>query len=606
MNCSTGTMATGSAAGQPAPVPAGGRITSQWRLSFDALLAALEKLPAMTEQRFLKVGAMLEEISARLRTVGAGADRAARMMSGGETLSVVTDMELLLDRLEDDFLAADRTAAQVGRLLGGILGELRDMDRLMESFKGHVGNLRMLKLLTNIQGASLAERGVGFRKVADDIGVLAQNIDGKSTAILSRVRTLNAELVKGRDMVAALGVAQQQLNRKMAGAVRGKIALLAEMHGNCSVAARDLSSRSGEISRHVGAIVVSLQFQDITRQQMEHAREALAGVRLRVAAEGASATAGILPAELAGICALQSAQLASSADELVAAVSGIDSGLQGVAREAAASSARVHGLFQQADGIGRSSLADIELGLNSLLKAFSENLAVRESFADIILATTAAMGEITGFAGEIDLLGSEIRLIALNAIIKAVQAGKDGAAFSVIAETVKQQSDDICRQAATINTTIQTVTRHVDDLRRETLGEDESTSLLRTDELATAVARLKGLITAAGELLLGTDQAADSLADTIHGATAALASTALVAFVGEELRPRLELLAVGLLPGVQAAGQGGWSAGVKGAERRYTMGSERAVHQKFLGGVVVGGREGKAGDDHFAANVEFF
>ena len=585
-------------------LPVGGRITPQWQLSLDALIECLERLPAMTELRFLKVGSMLQEISALLLTIGKGADIAARMMSGEESLSVIRDMELLLDRLEQDFLAADRTAEQTGNLLGGILGELGNMGRLLESFKGHVGNLRILKLLTNIQVASLRERGIGFRNVAADIGALSQNIHLKSNAILSRAKTLNAALVKGRAMVAALGVTQKQLNRTMVGAVRTKIAIMAEMHSNCSIAARDICNRSGEISRNVGSIVVALQFQDITRQQMEHALESLVEVQKRIASEG------MLSAESAGICALQSVQLANSADELVTAVTAITSSLEVVANEASGSSARVHGLFQQADGVGRSSLADIELSLGSLSGAFAENMTASESLADIIQATTAAMGEITGFAGEIDFLGSEIRLIALNAIIKAAQAGKEGSAFSVIAENIKQQSDDICRQAATINSSIQTITRYVIDLHHEMHGEGDRASSLRKEELATTVTRLRGLIDEAGKLLLSTDKAADSMADTIAGTVAALSSRELIATVQSDLLPRVKRLVAGL------ALNDSRSDGLLGAELRYTMGSERAVHQKFLGGADSGywnGEPGKGffsssptGDNHFDSNVEFF
>jgi len=591
------------------PLSAGCRLTPQWRFSLDALIEELERLPSLTELRFLKVGTKLQEISVQLLTISEGADQAARTMSGEEALSVIRDMELLLDRLEADFAAADRTAVQVGTLLAGIFEELREMERLMESFKGHVGNLRMLKLLTNIQGASLAERGTGFRNVATDIGTLSQNINGKSIAILSRIKTLNADLAKGRAMVADLGMTRQQLNRRMVDTVRTRIAIMVEMHGKCSVAARDISSRSGEISRDVASIVVAMQFQDITRQQMEHAREALVGVRQRVASESGS-VAGIISDELAGICALQSAQLANSADELVNAVTRIAASLQGVSAGASNSSALVHGLFQQADGVGRSSLADIELGLNSLVGAFAENMAAKESLAGIIHSTTAAMEEITGFAGEIDFLGSEIRLIALNAIIKAAQAGKDGAGFSVIAENVKNQSDDICRQAATINATIQAITRRVIDLRQEMHGEGERTSLLLTEELTATVERLKGLVAEAGDLLLRTDQAADSLAGTIAGTTAALASREIITIVQNDLLPGLERLAV------RRGLHDSRSDGVQAAELRYTMGSERAVHQKFLGGGDPGGRNGEPGKGlfssyptcagHFDNNVELF
>jgi len=592
------------------------RITPQWQLSLDALITELERLPAMTELRFLKVGAMLQEIAARLLTVGEAADMAAGRLSGEEAQGVIKDMELLLDRLEDDLLAADRSAGQISSLLGRILDELGVMEQLMENFTGHIGNLRMLKLLTNIQGASLTQGGMSFGNVATDIGTLSENIQIKSNAILTKGKSLNDYLAKGSVVVTGLVETQQKLSRTMVGSVRTEIAIMAEMHAKCSLAARDLSNRSGEISRNVSSIVVALQFQDITRQQMEHARDALVEVRKRLASERESANTGLLSDEMADICLLQAAQLANSADELVNAVTGIATGLQAVSREAADSSARVHGLFSQADSVERSSLADIELGLKSLLDAFAENMTVRERLADIIQATTLAMGEITGFAKEIDFVGSEIRLIALNAIIKAARAGKEGAAFGVIAENINKQSDEICCQVTTINTTIQTISRHVTDLRQGTPGQAGGSAVLRRDELATTTDRLKGLIYEAGELLLGTDHAADSLTETIAATTAALASRELIATVQKDLLPRIERLAGGMQSGFRKGLHGRRAEGVQDAELRYTMGSERAVHQELVGGgtpVSWNGSSVKnllcapvAGNAHFDNNVEFF
>ncbi len=588
-------------------IPADTRTTPQWRLSLLGLIADLERLPALTELRFLQAGTRLQEISARLLAVGAAADRTAAKVSGEETQAVIQEMALLLDRLEEDFIAADRTVGQVSDLLNGIVDELADMGRLMESFKRHVGNLRMLKLLTNIQVASLTKKGMSLKNVASDIGTLSENIQLKSNAILSRGRALNADLIKGSAMVAGLGITQQKLNRTMVGAVRTKIVIMADMHAKCTNIATNLSNRSGEMSRNVGSIVVSLQFQDITRQQLEHARDALIEVEKRLAPAAGGADTGLLSADLAGICVLQVAQISNSAAELVSAVSGIDSGLQAVSREASDSAARIHGLFSQADGVGRSSLADIELGLKSLLAAFAENMSVREKLAGIVQATTLAMGEITGFAEEIDLVGSEIRLIALNAIIKAAQAGKEGAAFGVIAATIKQQSDDICSQATTINTTIRAITRHVTDLRHGALGQDQGSTTLRSDELAMTVDKLKGLINETGELLLGTDMAAKSLTEAIDAATAALASRELIGTVQNDLIPKIERFATGLPAGVPKGLQGRWTEGIQDAELRYTMGSERAVHQELTGAVVPGGWKGSAGGDgHFDNNIEFF
>src|SRR5512138_3727169 len=103
---------------------AGERFSLQWQLSLDSLIDELERLPGMTELRFLKVGAMLQEISRQLLAIGSGTDKVAAMMSGEEAVKIIRTMEQLVDGLELDFIAANRAAGFVENLLGRIFDEL--------------------------------------------------------------------------------------------------------------------------------------------------------------------------------------------------------------------------------------------------------------------------------------------------------------------------------------------------------------------------------------------------------------------------------------------------------------------------------------------------
>lgn len=591
------------------------RLTVQWFVFLDRVIEELERLPSLTEQRFLNVGTKLRTLVDRLREMEESATAAGRLMSSEETLLAIHELEEILSRMEEYFHVADQVAIGAGSALNAILRELITIHRLMKTFKEQVGNLRMLKILTSIQSATHGGHGAGFQNVADDIGNLSEQVQAKSTAIIARIKSLHGDLEKAIRMTTALEENQKRLSHQVVTAIHHNISSFAGMHASCSDAARDVSGHSAEISRDVGEVVVSLQFQDITRQQMEHVSEALVTVRQSL---GDGAGNAILPGEAAEVCSLQVAQLENSVDELMAAMTRITVSLQGVSRQAAEVAVNVHGLFRQADLVGHASLSDMESGLASVVTAFTENVTTNDRLADIVQGVARAMTEITAFAEDIDYLGSEIRLIALNAIVKAAQAGKDGAAFSVIAETVKRLSEEICLQAAAITASIRAIAEHVTELQHHLASGSEgeetvSDAELRKVELATAISRLKEITAAVTALLARTDEASESLADIVDGALFALDSSEIMATLRSDVISRLDKL-------VQTAGGGvrvvaGRSAGLGNVEQGYTMQSERKVHQLFAASLPAGeeahslhrsGSHGGADEAGFGDNVEFF
>jgi methyl-accepting chemotaxis protein len=590
-----------------------------WLDALDGLIAGLDRLPPLTEKSFLLVCANLQDLCGRLRGISANAAQAALIMSGRDTLSVIEGLQIVLGSMEEQLAATNRTAGRAVVGLGLIIGELDDIHRLMASFKDRVGTLRMLKIITNIQGAGLTRGAAGFQKVAADIGTLSKNVQTKSSAIIDKRRELHAELEKAVTMASSLKDKQKKLTDRVVADIQHGIASLAGMHEKCAVAADHIAAHSGEMSRELSEVVMALQFHDITRQQMEHARAALAEVRHHLRKAQREATAHDLSSSLGSVCALQTAQIASSTGELGSVVVSISRNLEGVSRDAATASASVHTLFGLAGSVGQASITEIESGLSAVLTSFAENETTTRHLTGIMLSVTAAMGEIISFAEDIDYVGSEIKLIALNAIVKAAHAGKDGAAFGVIAETVKLQSEEICRQASAITAAIGRITVHVDGLRSELQaeciaspdGQPEAVGIGR--HMETALSTLKGLSDTVMALLAQTEDTATGLASDIESTIARLDNRELRELIDEEIpchRDRL-MLAVRKCTRGKAAGSGRKS--LETLQQRYTMQSERKVHELFaaeafagrsLPGFAPAGR-GRIEDD-FGDNVELF
>ncbi len=571
------------------------------------LIRALENAPALTERGFLDVGTTLQGVRAQIREISEKSAAAAGFISGGEIPALVEGLGNTLERLERLAAAAGGRAELAIDRFSRMREGLDRVAKLMETFQERVATLRMMKTLTTIQSASLGRTAWGFQGVAADIGKLSQNVQAKSAGVIQKARQLNAELKKALAMVQGLGARQNDLGRVVAETIRHGIGSLTAMHEQCAGAAIGVSDRSGEMSREVGEVVMAMQCHDITRQQMQHVRESLAELCLSLRRGGDAE--GDRLADISSVCELQAAQLTNTVNELGLAVARISANLQRISRNAADASARAHELSGLADRVGRSSMGEIESGLALVLAAIDENVATGRELTRVMAAVTGAMGEIAAFLGDIDEIGAEIRLIALNAIIKAAQAGRDGAALSVIAQTVEHQSEDICRQVTVITDTILAITGSLDELREElgeggaAAGREAEMEKVRAD-LGSFLESLGAMNDTVMALLADVDRATVNLCADVERANGAICAQNVEGLLQDEIIPRLTTLALSARAALRSLPEGE-TRGVTAAAGRYTMRSERDVHAAFAAPAERGA--GAAYDAHgLGDNVEFF
>jgi methyl-accepting chemotaxis protein len=578
----------------------------------DGLVIELDKLPGLTEKSILTVSANLQGLCGRLQRISENAGQAALLMSGQDALYVIEALGHALGCMED-LLGA--TSLIVDRSISGlcrIIAELEDVQQLVTNFKERARTLRMLQMITNIQGASLTKGTAGFQQVAADIGTLSLNVQGKTASMTQKSHALSAELQNAVTMVSALQGSQRKLTSRIIADIRHAIDTLAGMHEKSALAAEQLAESSGSMSHEVSEVVMAMQFHDITRQQLEHTRTALTDARLKLVTSPGEETVQELSAFSAErVCALQAAQIANSINELKNAIARIGKNLGVLAGDAVTTSRNVHSLFGMAGIVGQTSIAEIETGLASVLSAFAENRTVIGHLATNMLAVTAAMGEVTSFAENIDFIGSEIKLIALNAIIKAVQAGKDGSAFVVIATSVKQESEEICRQASAITASICRITEHVNSLQAELLTVQSATpeGQEALGDMPGALSTLRRLSENVIGLLAQTDRMATGLATDIEETVSCLDNRELKTLLQQEIPSRLNRLVMAVRRIDHGSLAGAGSNALDTFHNQYTMRSERKVHELFAAEAFADHDFSTAiplADDDLGDNVELF
>ena len=345
---------------------------------------------------------------------------------------------------------------------------------------------------------------------------------------------------------------------------------------------------------------MSMQTHDIVRQQIEHVDQTLTELGSRLAAGSAGAD------EVACICELQSAQLRHAAAELDGAVQAIVGNLREVARKQSGLSQETRDMAGVADQTGSSFFTGMQRDISVVSAALLESSKVSQSLCLAMGAVAETVGEISSFVGDIEKIGEEIKLIALNAQIKSAYTGDEGAALGVLAEAIQRLSIDAIDHTTVVSRTLQAIIAVTEGLnngisRENTTLEGEVRGMVAS--LSSLLDVLQGVNEALLRSLSRMDDGVTRLSSDIDQVTSGITVHRKVAQV-------LEGAVLGLA-GITREARRIAPASAQGANldelaSRYTMHSERRIHESLFEGTPSAGQLPTPVDDELGGNVELF
>jgi methyl-accepting chemotaxis protein len=192
------------------------------------------------------------------------------------------------------------------------------------------------------------------------------------------------------------------------------------------------------------------------------------------------------------------------------------------------------------------------------------------------------MQEVTGFVTDIEDIGSEIDLIALNAQIKAAHTGREGAALGVLAEAIKRLSVDAINQTDAVSKTLLQINQSTTHLFQEATEETEQLGARITvmeEELSGILTALGSMNTDLMDLLSGLNSRVDGLTEDIERTTS-----------GIDVHERAERMAYDVMAGLDRIvararqlepASSEFKENLRYMEERYTMQCERHIHEKL-------------------------
>lgn len=419
----------------------------EWAQGLEILGRDLARVIPDREEAFLALGADIQAFSSKAKAMAKQAAALTELTAGEDIAQIVETLGGELDQI-NAVCGLSCRREDLGRL-EQVVKLIGSLERRTGSFRKIVRTLQMLGVTTRIESARLGEKGRGFMTLAGQVDSLGRNIIDHWAKIQADAKHLGDQVSSALARTGTLVREQQTVTEEALSSGQANLATLARLSEHSAGASLTLSKRTGEVSRHVGSIVASLQFHDITRQQVEHVCEAVEDMARMLDEETGSGSSDAdlrrmqeTACWIADVCSLQASQLThcrkafeQAIDTLIADLSSIAETVDGLNRD-------LGGMLNSESDSSRNVLDQIEANVHHLIDFMRGFGAKSEELGGIMVQVGETVAQMAGFVGNIEEVGSEIELIALNASVQAAHTGDEGLALGVLAGAIQHLSMD--------------------------------------------------------------------------------------------------------------------------------------------------------------------
>ncbi|MFP4479268.1 MAG: methyl-accepting chemotaxis protein [Desulfohalobiaceae bacterium] len=586
-----------------------------WMQGLDQMLPALQGLIADREGDFLQIGSGVRELSQMARDLAHGAIDLAGQASGQGLQEGVQELQASIHRMDSSQGQAD--LGHIQQKCQELTQPVMQLQKEMFSFRPILKHLRVLSMSIRIESARLGSEGSRFQSLAQEVEALGQKTDSYSREVTGKTHQLLQRLEVVQHKVQSAREGQDTAVAPLLQGVQSNVAELSRLQAMSERISGSVSQRSQNIKEQIEEIYSSVQFHDISRQQVEHVQHVLEEVRevlqseLRVEQQE---EARDLVAWLGDVSGLQVRQLEATREELARAMQRIRQSLESIGSAVAAQEKEL----QEFPGLGAAGeesvlstlerdAAKLRSSLQSATSSFTEVISNLEDMAGVLQ-------EVEGFLGTLQEIGDEVELIALNASIKSAHTGDMGRPLGVLAEAIRKLSQEAKQLVQRVSQALQQISSLAQDFQAQ--AQEARTGAQETEKLCSALDEILGRISLAnvqvGELYSFLQEQGRSFLHRTRNLQDKLELQYQVEEDMAGIMNKLREVEEQVCSYVPRETQTSHSQRLDDILRRYTMESERLVHLAFSGHEETSSesREQKlaSGQDteEFEDNVELF
>jgi len=244
------------------------------------LTGQLKEVTEQTEQAALDMGEKFMTIVGRARKQAENASGAlASMGAAGGEASLVQVTRQTFAEVMGSLEALTSSAVQTQKDLSVVTSDATSIKKIVSEIEYIAQQTNLLALNAAIEAARAGESGKGFSVVADEVRKLSDRSNTAADKIKKLIIKIEADMVamnqKTEQNTAENTAKSTGAGRAVEEALTALDAVMVEAKGRLD----GLKTETESLAKDISGIIVSMQFQDITRQRIEHVIEPLTKLR---------------------------------------------------------------------------------------------------------------------------------------------------------------------------------------------------------------------------------------------------------------------------------------------------------------------------------------
>lgn len=553
--------------------------------SLESLRLDLASVDQVTETIFLDLGRKIEGFHCRALEISSGTENVFTLLQGESGEVTLQHLQLLVERCNLWLGATSDKSTKICALLNDVNRQVGGFDAPVSGLRKVIKTLHSLRVSTRIEAAKGYATGAEvLAKSLDELGSLVHE---KITEIFERSEVLRPMIDASLEMEQKAQYGAGRIARKEIEQARHLLNALME---DCLEAGQwtgRLKSRSEEVAQSFGELIVALQFQDITRQRLEHVEKALSALGMhteKMQQSNVETNIEDVTRLYQSICRLQHDQLNLACDEFMKAAGNLANNLHMMTSSVLSMAEDTRELSRSTDIDSEHRFEKVLGVLKNIADYLDQTLSVHQDAGQKLTEVCDGIQEVSGLVQEIELIGEEMQLLAMNAAISAAHARQRGAGLDVIAQNIHAVAEEATAHALTLARECEEITNIASNLQ-EIERETRSSSADVTNLLGEAQERMsiiEGNSLQLVELTGDVNRSANSLVCDVDIVVKTLD---IKERFQEKVAPVIERL--NLLGGVAsspltASESANLEALFGELEYCYTMDSERLVHKQFV------------------------
>jgi len=423
-------------------------LTNNWTSTLGDVCERLNSTSQITEQEFLDIGNKLQDFYDRAREMSDMSSRVVDLMTGGEISNSTEGLHKILDELKKHLLTSEGHFTKISGVLNQYMTTMQKVSSQLDGFNLIILNLSMLGFFTRVENAHVFNNASGFTSLTDEVKNLSSSINEKIVTIRSKSHILVESIQNALSKVTDSEKAQNNQARIILNNTMSNHSKLIQMNNTAVISARNIAQRYQEITDSIGTIVSSLQFHDITRQQIEHVKEVLGKIITEI--ELQEHTIGRQASTVADACSLQIDQMRLSRREFSCAVDEVKENMNDLAAGVGDILDEAQKTAWMADADGMGFMEEIDSGIITVISCLDDNNKNQLDLTRTMASVCDMISEMASFIKEIESMGQNLQLIALNARIKAAHMGSEGVALDVISGGIYELSKNSRHDTTTL------------------------------------------------------------------------------------------------------------------------------------------------------------